>query len=301
MSNDRYRGYATFKRIILEDELLKNIFFDFCSYTITNLNIRSVEIKCDCNSVDYYEYVNRVADLKIINKSKDIIEALLRRLIMYGLIRYDIEKPYEVSNYDSATDGERIDYYENYGLPRTGCKLILTKTKRGMGFSGCSGATVYGLWLKDEEEEQRKKDLDKKFEETFVASVRETLEPDIKRISELAKETDKKLVEIEKKVNNHTVRNIEILSVFVAIMTFGFGGVISIANFEKLGIKGVLILNASVVICMMALFLMIELMIVRNKIEVHTMQNLKEIFIIFLLMLLCSCEDFWNWMMAMSI
>ena len=86
-------------------------------------------------------------------KSKDIIEALLRRLIMYGLIRYDIEKPYEVSNYDSATDGERIDYYENYGLPRTGCKLILTKTKRGMGFSGCSGATVYGLWLKDEEEQ----------------------------------------------------------------------------------------------------------------------------------------------------
>ena len=265
IDTSKIRTYETLKEMFEEDKDLYKVFLDFCEYTTNNaVDSYSDIFVFDLHSISYQEYIAHATRKNIIEKCSDVIKSHIDTLIRVGLICYETTNPFKSDNSDPTEDDERFNHYKALGHPSADSRLVLTECILG---EGCTGSVYYGMLLKKEDEAKRLDELNKKFEESFIASAHEALDPDINKIKELANSTEKKLQKIEKEINQNATKNIEVLSVFVAIIALLFSNITGIQNYQTIGLNGLLVLNASIVLSITFLVLIVELLIIKDKIN----------------------------------
>lgn len=273
------RTYDTFKKIFDKDKELYKVFKDFAEYTTFDVSDTNYDIFVfECRSIEYEEYIQHVLNEHIIEKCENVVASYIEKLVRYGLIRYDVEKPYKTDNSNEQDDEERLYHYKQLGHPSKESKLILVESVLG---EGCTGAFFYGRLLKEKQELEESEQFNKDFEKSFIDSVHETLDPDIEKIKKIAQETEKKLSQIEKELKQNTTKNIEVLSIFVAVITLLLSNALSIYNYATFGINGILIVNASSILGITCLVALVEIVILKGK------QKMPNVILLLSIIILC--------------
>lgn len=264
MSN--LRSYESFQELLKETPEIEQVFLSFCKFTTTNVQKEQTHgiIYFDIVTAGYNEFIDYIVENQIVTKSKDAIALYIDLLVRYGLIRYDVEVPYSTDNLDQTKDQERFDYYKNLGHPSAESKLILTPIQL---FDGCTGGFYYGKYLKDKADEEQEMEFETQFNQAFAIAVNELLEPEIKKTTELVKIAEEKINKVEREVNHSITKNIEVLSVFVAVAALLFSNIIGVLEHQAIGIKGVLIINASAILGIIAVLICTEVLIIRKEIS----------------------------------
>lgn len=247
-----------------KNEILKKVFVNFCEFTTTNERVGALfqKYNFDINSVGRDEYIDHLSKSGLVEKSKDAIAHYVDALIKCGLIRYVVDEPYYEANPDPTKDNERFEYYKKLGHPNSESKLVITGKMSILGPSTPGSGAYYYLQILKERMEREK---DRKRKEEFAQSVHEALDDDIDKIKQLAIETEKKLNEIQKESSQNAVKNIEVLSIFVAIIALFFSNVAGVSNYASIGLRGIILLNVSTVVFVLTLIVFVELLVVRNN------------------------------------
>lgn len=263
------RSYESFQELLKKTPEIEKIFLNFCEFTTTNVQEQQDYgiIWFDIVTTGYNEFIDYIFENKIITKSKDVIAFYIDLLVSYGLIRYDVEVPYSLDNLDEIKDQERLDYYKNLGHPSFESKLILTEIRLQ---SGCTGGFYYGKYLKDKVDEEQEIEFEAQFNQAFSAAVNELLEPEIKKTIELVKSAEEKINKVESEVNQSITKNIEVLSVFVAVAALLFSNIIGVLEYSAIRITGILIINVSTVLGIIAILICTEVLIIRKEISSKT-------------------------------
>ena len=273
------RNYDTFKKIFDTDKELYKVFKDFAEYTTFDVFDSNHDIFVfKRRSIKYEEYIQHVLKEHIIEKCENVVASYIEKLVRYGLIRYDVEKPYKTDNTNEREDEERLRHYKQLGHPSKDSKLILVESVLS---GGCTGAFFYGRLLKEQQELEESEKFNKEFEKTFIDSVHETLDPDIEKIKKLAQETEKKLTHIEKELKQNITKNIGVLSIFVAVITLLLGNALSIYNYATFGVTGILIVNASTILGITCLVALVEIVVLKGK------QNILNVILLLSIIILC--------------
>lgn len=285
VNTSKIRTYETLKEMFDENEELYKLFLDFCEYTTNDVADSYMGLFVfNSNSVLYQEYIEHAISKNIIEKCSDVIKSHIDTLIRVGLICYETTTPFKSDNSDPTEDDERFNHYKVLGHPSEDSRLILTECVLG---TGCTGSVYYGTLLKREDEVKKLDEFNKEFKESFIASAHEALDPDINKIKEVANSTEKKLQKIEKEINQNATKNIEVLSVFVAIIALLFSNITGIQNYKTIGINGLLVLNASIVLSITFLVLIVELLIIKDKINLIS-KIIIPIIILFCIFIICA-------------
>jgi hypothetical protein len=214
------------------------------------------------------------------NICKSIIDQKIKLLLYYGFLVYDgIDAPHVHNVKYNSNDGilDQIhdkfifDYEQNHPICNT--TLIRLSKDAEADISGCF---IYSQILDEEADEKAKKSIEKAFS---------PIEKSYKKY------VDKSKSELEKKINNiedSTVKSIEIISIFSAIITLLLTNIIGVINLSKFGIKSLLLVNMSVVISIFFLLLFTRLLI-REREKKHSLAiaiGLVALFIIMFLVLI---------------
>lgn len=260
------RTYETFQEIFKESPELEKVFLNFCEYTTSDVKSSRFDIYTfDTHKVGYEEYLEYASSAKIIEKSQDVIAHYIDILIRYGLICYEMENPFTSDNSDESKDEDRFNYYKNAGHPTKDSNLKLTGYFRLDG--SCTGYYYYGKLLKIRAKREEEESFEKEIKEALISSVHEVIDPDIEKIKDLVNRTDKKLQEIEKQMDQSAVKNIEVLSIFVAIIALLFSNISALQNYDAVGLYGIFIVNASTIIGILSLLLFTEVLIIKKKLS----------------------------------
>lgn len=261
------RTYETFREILTNNRDIEKIFHDFCEFTTYNVSKPEEygSLSFDINPVNYNEYIEHCISKCIIDKSRSVIISYISKLVQYGLIRFVVDEPFTLDNSDDASDKERYEYYCKLNHPNEKSELILTgNSNRSMSEKGCSGRLYYWKYLTELEEKEHNEILEKEFSEAFLQSVHKAIDPDIIKIKNTASETERKLREIEKQMEQGTIKNIEILSIFIAIITLFLSNVFGASNYVSFGLRGILAINISTLISIEFLLSITEIFIVKK-------------------------------------
>ncbi|NFS30495.1 hypothetical protein FDF12_14900 [Clostridium botulinum] len=168
-----------------------------------------------------------------IQKSKEIIKSYITTLIEYKLIKFDNEnKENDNVGYDS--------------------EIILT----GRSLNELTGVNVYRKIILDEEDEVRIREV----KESFECGVNEVLEP-----------YRKKLEEVDKKIDDGIIKNIQVISIFAGIIALLFTNVLGIKEFNIIGAKGLLYVNASITMTIFAFIVFTRQLIINRQFDLKSL------------------------------
>jgi hypothetical protein len=267
-----WRDESEFINILSGDELLNNIYIFIANYS------------CEINSdkfagklfveypVEYNEVIKRIE--KICEKGRPIIENYIQRLLSFGLIEFVTENKIDIIN-DNGTDEndqKRLETYKELGLPNETCKIKLTHFDEYMG---CSGVGLYRRIILDKEEEE--------FSNSFGHSLESLIEPFENEIDQLSKNLEEKMSEVNKTVDSGVIKNIQVISVFAGIISLLFANIMGVKEFVQIGVRGVLILNLSTVMSILALLIFSKWIILDKEIK---LSNIIGIVIVFALLII---------------
>lgn len=214
------------------------------------------------------------------NICKSIIDQRIKLLLYYGFLVYDgVDAPHvhnvKYSNNDGILDQTHDKFISDFEQDHPICNTTLIRLSKDAE-ADISGCFIYNQILDEEADEKAKK------------SMEEIFSPIEKSYKEYV---DKSKSELEKKINNiedSTVKSIEIISIFSAIITLLLTNIIGVINLSKFGIKSLLLVNMSVVISIFFLLLFTRLLI-REKEKKYSLGiaiGLVALFVVIFLMLI---------------
>lgn len=270
LSGNMYRDEDYFLIELQKDEMLYNIFNCIAEYSTTYHDKWNWVVSKPVQLKD----VMVIIKSDVAHKSDSIIQDYIDTLIRYGLCHYVIENDkneFMQDNGSDINDSKRLEYYKDLGYPKENTPIKLT-TQIPIG---CSGESLYSRIIKNRESEIS----DKKTLESINLWQEGITKPVVDRIEKRNKEIDDKITEMNRAVDSGIIKNIQVISVFAGIITILFANIMGIKEFSNIGVRGLLILNSSMVIGIFSLILFTKLLIVGGKIE------RKAIFYCFLLIL----------------
>lgn len=208
---------------------LYNIFYKISTYSTINQKglIKPKSVKL--------KDIISIIKSEILQKDDSIIKSQIDHLISYGLLEY--------------TNREGVD-----------C-VCLSEIK--LGSHSHSGVGLYKKILLKQEEEKKLEEGSQKLELSF----NQILNPYEQRIEALTEELNEKMDKINNMIDNDIIKNIQVISVFAAIISLLFANVIGVIEFEAIGSTGLLVLNLSVLLSIFALLIFTKLLIIKDKIN----------------------------------
>lgn len=184
--------------------------------------------------------------------SKEIFKSNIQRLIHKGLLKYSDHKIEYIDNFEDA----KALVYNNRYLQSLmefeknvtdESKIELTRDAQ------ISGQELYQEVLNDIQEKKAFDDL----ENSFQYAINEGVDKYKAYVDKTKDELDKRLKDVE----NSTIKSIEIISVFAAIISLLVVNMSSIATFAEEGLSSVLIINMSTIVCIFFLLLFTRVII----------------------------------------
>lgn len=166
-----------------------------------------------------------------INKENSVIKNYIERLITYKLVKYEV-------NVEDHEDEEEL-------------KIILTDTSTGI-----SGFKIY-LRIKSNEEMEKNEKY--QMEETS------------RLFEEITQPYKSKLEEVEQKIDDGIIKNVQVISIFAGVIALLFTNIIGIKELGQNGIKGLMFINASMIMAIFALIVFTRQLIVKRDFTVKSL------------------------------
>lgn len=178
--------------------------------------------------------------------SKGVLKHNIQNLVNKGLLKYSDHNIDYIDNFEDANfPAHNNKYFQSLSQFKKNVtdesNIELTENAR------ISGRELYQEILYDIREKEISEDLGNSFQSAIDEGVKE-----------YKSYVDKTKVELEKRlkdVENSTIKNIEIISVFAAIISLLVVNMSSIATFAEKGLHSVLLINTSTIVCIFFLLL----------------------------------------------
>lgn len=192
----------------------------------------------------------------VVNKSENVIQIYIDILIKYGLCEYVIEN--DKNDFIKDID-KRLEYYKDLGYPKENTEIKLTQNAH----IACSGVVLYKRIISDKQSEK----FAKEFEEEFKLEIEKIIKPYNDRTEKLTSELEDKISEMNRVVDSGVIKNIQVISVFAGIISLLFANIIGLKEFSNIGIRGMLILNSSMIMAILALIIFTKILIIGGEIK----------------------------------
>lgn len=178
--------------------------------------------------------------------SKEVLKRNIQRLIYKGLLKYSDHDINYIENFEDIKDPTHNNKYcqslfEFEKNITDESKIELTQKAH------ISGRALYKAILDDACDEKLRND----FENSFQAAIDEGVKEYKSYVDKTKDELEKRLKDVE----NSTIKSIEIISVFAAIISLLVVNMSSIATFAEKGLFSVLLINTSTIVCIFFLLL----------------------------------------------
>lgn len=185
--------------------------------------------------------------------SKNLAESRVKQLIFCGLFKYKNLECDTILNADYTTSLGTFDEVYERALVMFSQNDIHNEPIQLSVNANISGKDLYCAILQEDREKQMEKELEEAFSD---------IQQDyIKYIDNTKKELEEKIKDIE----NGTIKSIEVISIFTAVISLFLSNIIGIMNHADFGLTAILIMNASVVVCIFFLLLFVRLLISNQK------------------------------------
>lgn len=178
--------------------------------------------------------------------SKEVLKRNIQRLIHKGLLKYSDHKIDYIDNFEDTQAPLRDNKYFKSLLEFE--KNVTDESNIELSQNAqISGRELYKAILDDACDEKLRND----FENSFQAAIDEGVKEYKSYVDKTKDELEKRLKDVE----NSTIKSIEIISVFAAIISLLVVNMSSIATFAEKGLSSVLLINASTIVCIFFLLL----------------------------------------------
>lgn len=178
--------------------------------------------------------------------SKEVLKHNIQRLIRKGLLKYSDHEIDCIDNFEDTQFPLRNNkYFES--LLEFEKNVTDESTIELTQSAQISGKALYQAILDDACDEKLRND----FENSFQAAIDEGVKEYKSYVDKTKDELEKRLKDVE----NSTIKSIEIISVFAAIISLLVVNMSSIATFAEKGLSSVLLINTSTIVCIFFLLL----------------------------------------------
>lgn len=183
---------------------------------------------------------------------RELLKRDIQSLIYSGLLKYSNHNIDYIDNFERESSlVSRSKYHQSlYEFQNSVTDDIMIEITQKAEISGWE---LYNEILNDMEE----KKIVSGFEESFNAAVDENVQKYQLYVEETKSKLEKRLEEIE----NGTIKSIEVISVFVAVMSLLVINMGSISTLAERGVCTILLVNVSTVVCIFFLLLFIKIII----------------------------------------
>lgn len=253
---------SQFISFLEENTMLKDVFISICNYSAEKLPIGDgYRWKIEAKSIG--EITKQLLTDHLDAITKEGIIFCVEYLISTKLIKYiDLTeaKKEEISvavenQVEAESDAET--QVEN---------KVVKLTNRG-DFILCSGIQLYEAFLRIDEREKQSAIFEKRTTE-FFENLQRPLNERIEKLSEEVEES-KKIV--EKTTRESLIKNIEIISLFTAVITILISNAFGFVGAESVEIKKIIGLNFSIIFSLVILIAFTQTMILDRKLDRKTL------------------------------
>lgn len=183
----------------------------------------------------------------------ELTKSRVEQLINCGFLKYKNLKCEYICNAKYAESIGALDHSYETAMIEFVQKDVSSEPIQLSEDADVSGSDIYDAILQEECE----KHLIEELEQDFLG-----IEQEYKKyVDDSKKELEAKIKGIE----DGTVKSIEVISIFTAVISLFLSNIIGVMNYAEFGIKAILIMNASVVVCVFFLLLFTRLLISNQK------------------------------------
>lgn len=184
--------------------------------------------------------------------SRELLKDNIQSLIFRGLLKYSEHDIDYIDNFEDTVSQVHEKEYER-SLREFQCNITDDSKIELSQQAQISGQELYREIMGDREEKQ--------FVSQLGESLKEALDESAKEYIDYVDETKNNLEKRLKDIENSTIKSIEIISVFAAIISLLVVNMNSIATFAEKGLSSILLVNTSTIVCIFFLLLFTRVII----------------------------------------